>query len=95
MAYFIISKKGKEEIRRITRRAINQSSINNKDVKTIHISVPSNMDDQTLIVRALNEKYQTVMILKHQSIIQLSTIAQLPQSLLNEVFGKYEIPESV
>lgn len=93
LAYFLISPKGKNEIRSRARHAINQSSINNKDVGNIPVPLPPTLDIQKTIVRDLSSKFEYIEGLENQIKIQLTAIECLKSSILNEVFSKYEIPD--
>jgi len=46
-------------------------------------------------VNKLNEKKKKSQLVIDQITGQLKSIYMLPSSLLNEVFGQYEIPEEV
>ena len=93
LAFFLISQKGKKEIRGITRHAINQSSINNTDVKTLNIPLTNDLNEQLEIVHYLNQKYGVINSLQNHFKKRIESITHLTSSILNEVFGQYEIPE--
>ncbi len=93
LAYFLISLGGKSEIRSRAKHAINQSSINNKDVSSIPVPLPPTIGIQKEIVKDLDSKFEYIEGLKNQIKIELNAIDCLKSSFLNEVFGKYEIPD--
>jgi type I restriction enzyme S subunit len=93
LAFFLISQKGKKEIRGITRHAINQSSINNTDVKKLNIPLTNDLNEQLEIVHYLNQKYGVINSLQNHFKKRIESITHLTSSILNEVFGQYEIPE--
>ena len=95
LAFFLISQKGKKEIRGITRHAINQSSINNTDVKKLNIPLTNDLNEQLEIVHYLNQKYGVINSLQNHFKKRIESITHLTSSILNEVFGQYEIPEEV
>jgi len=54
---------------------------------------PLNVQDE-IIVR-MKKIYEYQKMLQTESENKLNAISQLPSSILNEVFGQYEIPEAV
>src|SRR3989344_605667 len=93
LGYFFLSPIGKREIKKITRLAINQASINNKDVKTIKIRLPSSITKQENIAQELSTKYKIINDIKQNITIKIGALDQFQSSILNEVFGKYDIPD--
>jgi hypothetical protein len=63
-------------------------------IKSFEIMLPPlNVQDE-IIVR-MKKIYEYQKILQTESENKLNAISQLPSSILNEVFGQYEIPEEV
>lgn len=72
-----------------TRQALTKSKIEN-----FNIPLPS-LETQKQIVNRLNEMKNFTQEMVNQMNDQLHAINQLPESILNEVFGKYELPDEV
>ncbi|WP_292464316.1 restriction endonuclease subunit S [Methanolobus sp.] len=53
------------------------------------------LDEQTITIDRLNEKLNILYDVRGKLIEKETAITLLPASILNEVFGKYEIPEKV
>jgi type I restriction enzyme S subunit len=92
--YFQLFSMTEKYIRQINKKGKFQGpgSFNQTDFKTIEIPIPSTTRQKEIIKIANNIKV-TARILIEESSTCLTSTNQLPSSLLNEVFGKYKIPE--
>ncbi|APH39489.1 restriction endonuclease subunit S [Methanohalophilus halophilus] len=75
-------------------RAISQANFNATKLSNIKVPVPDS-ETQNIVVNKIEGISIEIDRLKEFLTKQNETINQLPASILNEVFGKYEIPEEV
>lgn len=75
-------------------RSISQANFNATKLSSIKVPVP-NLATQNMIVKKIEDVNNEIDILKNSLNEQINAINQLQASTLNEVFGKYEVPEEV
>ena len=68
--------------------------VNLNDVRGLILPIPE-LKIQKDIVKELNRNIENSEKIKEEVINNVSSINQLPSSILNEVFGQYKIPEEV
>lgn len=66
--------------------------VNLNDVRGLILPIPE-LKIQKDIAKELNMNIENFEIIKEEVINNVSSINQLPSSILNEVFGQYKIPE--
>ena len=89
---FSLSKYYRKQIEATTKRAVNQASFTQKDLRNIKIPLPSVELQENYIFKFELIETELQNIIKSFQ-ISSEAILLLQSSILNEVFGKYEIPE--
>ncbi|VVB92191.1 Type I restriction modification DNA specificity domain protein [uncultured archaeon] len=85
--YYLLMSLG---LSKIKQRGV-KPGLNRDDAYDLPINFVDNLSEQEEIARILNNKSKEIEMLTHQIVDQLNAINQLPASILNEVFGQYQI----
>src|SRR3989344_1311875 len=82
----------RRQIEATTKKAVNQASFTQRDLKEIKIKLPGISEQKKIVEEFEKIEIEADVIQKFIS-HKLSAISLLPSALLNEVFGKYDMPE--
>jgi type I restriction enzyme, S subunit len=83
---------GRKQLLERAKTSAGNFNINTEALKSIKLKLP-NLQEQNKIVHGYNLLIDLLDQINMQYVAQSQSISLLPSSLLNEVFGKYDIPE--
>ncbi len=92
----ILFKEGKGRLQLFSKATTSAGNynINTESLKSIKLKIPDKKTQIKIIEKYNSMKLHITNVVVNQN-KKSNAISQLPQSILNEVFGKYEIPEEV
>lgn len=92
VTYFLCSEKGKQELKKNAKQAVNQASINQKDVANVDIPIPKK-STQTEIVSAIESRLSVCDKLEQLIDENLAKAQSLRQSILKKAFAGELVPQ--
>ena len=94
VAFFLNNPEMKKYFTENCNRAISQANFSATKLSNIDIPIPS-LNVQNDIVHKIENMKSEISNTKKIIYNQLNAINQLPESILNELFGKYELQDEV
>jgi type I restriction enzyme S subunit len=92
VTYFLCSEKGKQELKKNAKQAVNQASINQKDVANVDIPIPK-IEVQREIVQFIESRLSVCDKLEQIVDGSLAKAEALRQSILKKTFAGQLVPQ--